>query len=682
MIGNVNNIHSQTVVQEMNPLSLDVTTRQSALQNSSLVSSDNITSMSRTLRTERNDSSLTSFKTLNVLLNSEKHGIDQPVSDFNCAMNIASQSTKQSSFHVTGQLQSHLPSQVPMALSSQARTAQQERFINSRSSKNPPQISPSSIQYNSGNINLTYQTPVHTANAIPSQIPLTTQSHINLSAVNSSTMTAVKSESTLRKMNSTGGLVISSKPDTNELSNELAQIRRHSYTGLSVDEILSRKNMLQNRTNLSNLTNIPKMASGEKFVIPETPIKQRVRSRSVSSPQAGTLSTNSLQPSSSVSLNNVSTSPPPISQQTQTGESLSFASKNSFVSNTISNRNISGILPQNAVLAQLLMSGTTIAPRLDRPLSFTNVTTTTTTTTTLSSTVTIINSIPPLAATTPTFVLSPVAIATVASVPTLQRNLFVDTATNQIVGCQTSTQDGIPASISPALLNSSIDGSGSPNKPFRPKSDEERVQYKEHRRVCHINAEQKRRCNIKNGFESLRHLLPSLSQNPNAKVSKAAMLQKAAEYIRALKVERQQQQEEAELLRQKRDSLNESISLYQKQLPATGAPIPCQKTNRMRELFDDYVRTQTLQNWKFWIFSLLMEPLLEAYNDTVSTGSINELCESVLEWVNQHCSLITLRPGVLNSLRNLGTTTNILTDPTRLPEEATRAVAKKETNLH
>lgn len=42
--------------------------------------------------------------------------------------------------------------------------------------------------------------------------------------------------------------------------------------------------------------------------------------------------------------------------------------------------------------------------------------------------------------------------------------------------------------------------SGASAKPFRPKSDEERVQYKEHRRVCHINAEQKRRFNIKVGL--------------------------------------------------------------------------------------------------------------------------------------------------------------------------------------
>lgn len=46
------------------------------------------------------------------------------------------------------------------------------------------------------------------------------------------------------------------------------------------------------------------------------------------------------------------------------------------------------------------------------------------------------------------------------------------------------------------------------------------------RRVGHIHAEQKRRYNIKNGFDMLHSLIPQLQQNPNAKLSKAAMLQK------------------------------------------------------------------------------------------------------------------------------------------------------------
>lgn len=211
-------------------------------------------------------------------------------------------------------------------------------------------------------------------------------------------------------------------------------------------------------------------------------------------------------------------------------------------------------------------------------------------------------------------------------------------------------------------------------KPFRPKSETERVQYKEHRRVSHINAEQKRRCNIKNGFDTLHHLVPSLGQNPNGKVSKAAMLQKAGEYIKQLKGERAQLQEEAILLRKQIESLNQAIKVCQSQLPATGAPVPCQRPNKIHKMFEEYVRNRTLQNWKFWIFSIIIRPLLESYNNTVSTANMDDLCKTVLTWLEQHCSLVALRPGVFNSLKHLSTTTNILSDPNQIQEEAARAV--------
>lgn len=44
-------------------------------------------------------------------------------------------------------------------------------------------------------------------------------------------------------------------------------------------------------------------------------------------------------------------------------------------------------------------------------------------------------------------------------------------------------------------------------------------------------------------------------------------------------------------------------SLCQEQLPATGVPITRQRFDHMRRMFDEYVRSSTLQNWKFWIVS-------------------------------------------------------------------------------
>lgn len=46
-----------------------------------------------------------------------------------------------------------------------------------------------------------------------------------------------------------------------------------------------------------------------------------------------------------------------------------------------------------------------------------------------------------------------------------------------------------------------------------------KYQSRDNRRAGHIHAEQKRRYNIKNGFDMLHSLIPQLQQNPNAKVS-------------------------------------------------------------------------------------------------------------------------------------------------------------------
>ncbi|KAL5016828.1 hypothetical protein ScPMuIL_006417 [Solemya velum] len=208
------------------------------------------------------------------------------------------------------------------------------------------------------------------------------------------------------------------------------------------------------------------------------------------------------------------------------------------------------------------------------------------------------------------------------------------------------------------------------------KYESEKEPNREHRRVSHISAEQKRRCNIKSGFDTLHSLIPSLSQNPNAKISKAAMLQKTAEFCKKLKRERVQMQNEADILRQEIDSQNTAITLCQSQLPATGVPVTRQRADQMKEMFEDYVKSRTLTNWKFWIFSIIIRNLFDTFNNMVSTASVAELCRTVLAWLDQHCSLVALRPTVSNALRHLSTSTSILSDPARVPEQAAQAVIK------
>ncbi|XP_048873370.1 carbohydrate-responsive element-binding protein-like isoform X3 [Brienomyrus brachyistius] len=198
----------------------------------------------------------------------------------------------------------------------------------------------------------------------------------------------------------------------------------------------------------------------------------------------------------------------------------------------------------------------------------------------------------------------------------------------------------------------------------------------ESRRITHISAEQKRRFNIKLGFDTLQSLVTTLSAQPGVKISKATTLQKTAEYIGKVQQERTQLHEEAQRLREEIVGLNSAINLCQQQLPATGVPITRQRFDHMRAMFREYVRAQTLQNWKFWIFSVIIEPLFESYNGMVSTASVEDLCRTTLSWLDRHCSLPALRPAVLSSLRLLSTSTSILTDPSLVPEQATIAVTQ------
>ncbi|KXJ73138.1 hypothetical protein RP20_CCG016448 [Aedes albopictus] len=119
-----------------------------------------------------------------------------------------------------------------------------------------------------------------------------------------------------------------------------------------------------------------------------------------------------------------------------------------------------------------------------------------------------------------------------------------------------------------------------------------------------------------------------------------------------------------------------NFSNLQASLPASGAPISRQRTSRVRDLYHEYVRHRTNDNWKFWVFGLLFEPLLNTFNQTVSVASLDEMCRTSQLWVDQHCSLVELRPAFSNKFRHLSTTTDILSEPpTTLREEALKAIA-------
>ncbi|KAM6155054.1 MLX-interacting protein isoform 4-T4 [Rhynchocyon petersi] len=208
-------------------------------------------------------------------------------------------------------------------------------------------------------------------------------------------------------------------------------------------------------------------------------------------------------------------------------------------------------------------------------------------------------------------------------------------------------------------------------------ADHKNVAAVKNRQMKHISAEQKRRFNIKIGFDTLNSLISNNSKLVSALcTSHAITLQKTVEYITKLQQERSQLQEEARQLRDEIEALNATIISCQQLLPATGVPVTRRQFDHMREMFDEYVKSRTLQNWKFWIFSIIIKPLFESFKGMVSTSSLEDLHRTALSWLDQRCSLPILRPMVLNTLRHLSTTTSVLTDPAQLPEQASKAVTR------
>lgn len=218
----------------------------------------------------------------------------------------------------------------------------------------------------------------------------------------------------------------------------------------------------------------------------------------------------------------------------------------------------------------------------------------------------------------------------------------------------------------------------SPQSPLNSSTGLTKTECTQSRRVSHISAEQKRRFTINICFKTLCSLVPTLK--PQSNISNAATLQKTVDYIGKLQLERQQLLEETKRLREEIEELNTSINLCQEQLPATGVPVTRHRFDHMKEKFEDYVKSRTLQNWKFWIFSVIIQPLFESFNGMVSTTNHTELCETTMQWLDRYCALPVLRPMVLRTLRQLCTSTSILTDPSLLPEEAKQAVLNTQTH--
>lgn len=85
--------------------------------------------------------------------------------------------------------------------------------------------------------------------------------------------------------------------------------------------------------------------------------------------------------------------------------------------------------------------------------------------------------------------------------------------------------------------------------------------------------------------------------------------------------------------------------------PGSAKVRPGGEPGQLQTLFERHVAACTMQNWKYWVFSKLMQPLLDTFDRTVSGASMEDLARTSASWLDQHAALVQLRPIVLNSLK-------------------------------
>lgn len=174
-------------------------------------------------------------------------------------------------------------------------------------------------------------------------------------------------------------------------------------------------------------------------------------------------------------------------------------------------------------------------------------------------------------------------------------------------------------------------------------------------------------------------MVPALLDGRNAKVSKAVMLQKTSEHIKELQAARDKRLNDISLYKRELEELSEKIAECQSQLPASGVAVTGQlnKIERLEQKFTSFVKERTIENWRFYIFSLILKPLFETFLSSVTTSSKEDMERTFTQWQQKSCSLTQLRPIASTALRNLVKNTTILNDASHLPEECLAAVLPK-----
>ncbi|KAI0984135.1 hypothetical protein GJ496_004285 [Pomphorhynchus laevis] len=162
----------------------------------------------------------------------------------------------------------------------------------------------------------------------------------------------------------------------------------------------------------------------------------------------------------------------------------------------------------------------------------------------------------------------------------------------------------------------------------------------------HTSAEEHRRHLIKMGFLKLESLIPP--NLTNVRKSRAAILQKASEYIHRIQEDNNRQRNSIQLLQNQINILQSKVVELQNQLPECGIS-PSRKAGNFNDsqnpkLLCEFMKKKTSENWVFYIFSLIIMPMYQTFQATVNCNSTNhEFLEKIRQWKETNCRLSNFR---------------------------------------
>lgn len=208
----------------------------------------------------------------------------------------------------------------------------------------------------------------------------------------------------------------------------------------------------------------------------------------------------------------------------------------------------------------------------------------------------------------------------------------------------------------------------------------------ERKRILHLNAEKNRRSALKEGFETLVDAIPLVEQ-AGVKCTNAVVLNRAAQHIRDLKTDQEQQQRQIKSFRDKITGMNERIALIQSNLPSSstsgskaGETSSPSMRIQMEQFFDRYKRDRSREDYRFWLMGEVLKPIVHSLAEQIHPDASDRerVMLSARKWLDTHWNSAVLRPIASDTLVRLATASGAFTSEKALSNYVAQQVSQQQ----